>query len=134
MIDHNHCKTCDSYDTARTNGDLHWCTECGDTENIEFFEPQTPKPVTKSWDVMIAHPPCTYLAVSGARKINKKALYRRLYKYGRSTNPNLMYKYERAIQKLFGSSGNMPPHVSDAFNKTDNFDDFYLFVKNNGGL
>lgn len=115
MIEHNHCKTCDSYDTARTNGDLHWCTECGDTENIEFFEPQTPKPVTKP-------------------KINKKALYRRLYKYGRSTNPNLMYKYERAIQKLFGSSGNMPPHVSDAFNKTDNFDDFYLFVKNNGGL
>lgn len=28
--------------------------------------------LTKSWDLMIAHPPCTHLAVSGARWFNKK--------------------------------------------------------------
>lgn len=39
-----HCKACDEYDTYRCNGDLHWCCECGDTENIEFMEDEPPPP------------------------------------------------------------------------------------------
>lgn len=33
----------------------------------DAFEPLTNKPFSGRWDLLIAHPPCQYLAVSGAR-------------------------------------------------------------------
>ena len=34
----SYCPICDEYDTFRTNNDIGWCAECGDTETIQFIE------------------------------------------------------------------------------------------------
>ena len=38
MIGHTKCGICDEYDTYRCNGDLHWCSNCGDTEHMIFLD------------------------------------------------------------------------------------------------
>lgn len=39
----------------------------GQLYNFDAIDIYGKKPVYKTWDLMIAHPPCTYLSVSGAR-------------------------------------------------------------------
>jgi site-specific DNA-cytosine methylase len=45
---------------SEDNSPYHWIGDCMDTIN------------TGNWDLMIAHPPCTHLAVSGARHFAAK--------------------------------------------------------------
>ena len=36
------CTTCGFEDTYRSNGDIAWCFECGDTEGLVFLEDEQP--------------------------------------------------------------------------------------------
>ena len=42
-------------------------SDLSDLEADNMFQEDIFKVIDKGWDIMIAHPPCTYLAVSGAR-------------------------------------------------------------------
>lgn len=36
MTEQTFCTTCGTLDSYRSNGDVSWCSECGDTENMKF--------------------------------------------------------------------------------------------------
>lgn len=50
-----------SCDLLPTEGDPRWHMQCN------VFDAIAAAPPSRRWDLMIAHPPCQYLAVSGAR-------------------------------------------------------------------
>ena len=52
----NHSVSCDLLDT-----------EIPPSEDADHYQGNVEDILTRSWDLMVAHPPCTYLAVSGAR-------------------------------------------------------------------
>lgn len=55
-----------SCDLLPTEGDPRWHIQ-GDARDVARMEPRWGR-----WDLMIAHPPCTHLAVSGARWFKDK--------------------------------------------------------------
>lgn len=55
-----------SCDLLPTEGDPHWHIQ-GDAVEVSRWEPRWER-----WDLLIAHPPCTHLAVSGARHFAAK--------------------------------------------------------------
>lgn len=57
-----------SCDLLPTEGNPEWHLQ----GNIFDYISHTPFPNTYHWDLMIAHPPCTHLAVSGARWFKDK--------------------------------------------------------------
>lgn len=62
-------------DAFRSKGHDAWSCDILDTESKPFFHIKTDVKniIYDGWDLMIAHPPCTHLAVSGSRWfINKQ--------------------------------------------------------------
>ena len=61
-------------DAFRTIGHDAWSCDILPSENFSMFHYQTDvkNVINEGWDLMIAHPPCTHLAVSGARWFKDK--------------------------------------------------------------
>lgn len=69
--------SCDLLDTEgrqgnHLKGDVRWALD-GNFARFDAIDIRTGnKPLARKWDLMIAHPPCTHLAVSGARWFPEK--------------------------------------------------------------
>ena len=61
-------------DAFRERGHTAWSCDLLPTESEPFYHAQgdVRDHLCRGWDLMIAHPPCTHLAVSGARWFSRK--------------------------------------------------------------
>jgi hypothetical protein len=89
-------------DAFAAKGHDAWSCDILPTESPgNHFEGDVLEQLNKGWDLMIAHPPCTYLSNAGARFLYpKKVLNEDRYKLGLKAKEFFMALYNAPIDKI----------------------------------
>ena len=89
-------------DAFAAKGHNAWSCDILPTESIgNHFQGDVVEHLNKGWDLMIAHPPCTYLSNAGARFLYPKGkLNKDRYKLGLKAKEFFMSLYNAPINKI----------------------------------